>query len=135
MEVEGIPDPRVAGAVSSYFETLSARTEPAWLTLFADDAVIHDPVGSLPAEGRGALAEVWKVLQGPFEKLVLDPLHTFYGGNGAAVKWTGRGRGITGREVEFEGITVFEVNDEGRIHTLMSYWDPAAMLIELAGTD
>ncbi|MEE8311131.1 MAG: nuclear transport factor 2 family protein [Candidatus Binatia bacterium] len=133
--VEGVPDPRVAGAVSSYFEAISTRAEPAWLALFADDAVVHDPVGSSPAEGRAALAEVWRMLQVPFEKLVLDPVHTFYGGNGAAVKWTGHGHGITGQEVEFEGISIFEVNLDGRIQTLMSYWDPAAMMIELAETD
>ena len=133
--MKGLPDPRVAGAVSGYFEAISTRAESAWLTLFADDAVIHDPVGSIPAEGRAALANVWKMLQTSFESLILDPVHTFHGGNGAAVKWTGHGRGITGAEVEFEGISIFEVNSDGRIQTLMSYWDPAAMMIELADAD
>lgn len=133
--MEGVPDPRVAGAVCGYFAAISTSAESIWLALFADDAVVHDPVGSIPAEGRAALPEVWRMLHVPFEKLVLDPERTFYGGNGAAVKWTGRGQGITGREVEFEGISIFEVNLEGDIQTLMSYWDPAAMLIELAGTD
>ena len=31
------------------------------------------------------------------------------------------------------GITVFEVDSDGRIQTVMSYWDPAAVLISLAG--
>ena len=30
---------------------------------------------------------------------------------------------------------MFEVDDEGRIQTVMSYWDPAAVLIDLAGMD
>ena len=35
----------------------------------------------------------------------------------------------------FEGITVFEISDEGKIQALMAYWDPAAMIMELAGDE
>ena len=132
--VDPVADPRVAATVMAYFESLSANCESDWLTLFADDAVIHDPVGSVPAEGANALTEVWKMVHVSFESISLEPVHTFYGGNGAAVKWDGRGRGSTGNEVRFEGISVFEVADDGRIQTLMTYWDPAAMMIELAET-
>lgn len=131
--VDPVADPRVAVTVGAYFDSLSTNREAAWLALFADDAVIHDPVGSLPAEGRAALAEVWRMLHVSFQSIAVEPVHTFYGGNGAAVKWTARGCGLTGNEVRFEGISVFEVGDDGRIQTMMSYWDPAAMMIELAG--
>ena len=130
--VEGIPDPRVAGPVAAYFDSITGGAQAAWAALFADDAVVHDPVGSVPAEGRGALDEIWKMLHVSFEKLEITAVHTFYGGNGAAVKWTACGLASTGREQEFEGISIFEVNEGGKIQTLMSYWDPAAMLIALA---
>jgi len=130
--VEGLPDPRIAAAVGAYFDLLNAGQEAAWLALFADDAVVHDPVGSLPAEGRAAMPEVWRMLHVAFERVTLEAVHTFYGGNGAAVKWSGRGRSPQGREVEFEGISVFEISEGGKVQTLMTYWDPARMMIELA---
>ena len=52
-------------------------------------------------------------------------------GNGAAVKWTGHGTSTSGREVNFEGIDIFEVNDDGKIQTVRAYWNPAEMIAQL----
>ena len=59
--------------------------------------------------------------------------HIFLSGNRAAVKFTGRGTGKNGRQVIFEGIDVFEINQEGKIQTMWGYWDPAAMMAQLQG--
>ena len=132
--VDELNDPRVTATVDEYFAALSAGDEGRWLALFADDAICHQPVGSVPAEGRSGLREVWKMLTGPFKRLVLAQDSVFQAGTGAAVKWTGCGRGVNNREVTFEGIAVFEVGSDGKIQTIMAYWDPAAMLIDLAGS-
>jgi len=52
-------------------------------------------------------------------------------GNGAAVRWSGRGLSRQGRKVHFEGIDVFEVNEAGKIQTLHAYWNPAEMVAQL----
>ena len=52
-------------------------------------------------------------------------------GNGAAVKWTGRGVSKAGRKVQFEGIDVFEINEAGKIQTVHAYWNPAEMVAQL----
>ena len=59
--------------------------------------------------------------------------HVFLSGNRVAVKFTGRGTGKNGRAVVFEGIDVFEINQEGKIQTMWGYWNPAAMMAELQG--
>jgi ketosteroid isomerase-like protein len=131
--MEALNDPRVEAAVADYFRTLSSRDKNAWIALFDKNAVVHEPVGATPAEGREGLEQVWQVFTGPFESLTVLVDEVFYSGSGAAARWSARASAGTGRSSDFSGITVFEVDDDGRIQTVMSYWDPAAVLIDLAG--
>jgi steroid delta-isomerase len=131
--MQGIVDSQLVAAVDGYFSALRDRDERRWLAAFADDAVVHDPVGSIAAEGPEGRREVWRVLSSPFKKLIIAEQAAFYSSSGAAVHWSARGTGTNDREVAFEGITVFEFTPDAKIQTLMAYWDPAAMMIELAG--
>ena len=128
-----LADQRVETAIESYFDAISRRDRRAWEALFAADASVHDPVGTVPAEGREGLAEIWTVLSGPFEGLAMHADEIFYAGSGAAVRWKGTATGNKDATFEFGGITVFEVGADGRIQTLMAYWDPADLLIRLSG--
>jgi ketosteroid isomerase-like protein len=133
--MQALIDPRVEVAVSDYFRTLSSRDKSAWMSLFDKSAVLHEPVGATPAEGREGLEQVWHVFTGPFATLTLTTDEVFYSGWGAAARWSGKASAEGGAATDFAGITVFEVDTDGRIQTVMSYWDPAAVLIELAGGD
>lgn len=118
-------------AVADYFAAIRAMDVDGWLSTFAEDAVTNDPVGAPPLNGHAALRQFFEGIAGAFEKVGLFEDQVFINGNEAAVKWTGRGTGKNGREVTFEGIDVFEVNDEGKIKTVRGYWNPAAMMAEL----
>jgi len=133
--MQGLVDQRFVAAVDAYFSAIRDRDEQRWVAGFAEDAVCHDPVGATPAEGRAGLREIWHVLTAPFKKLLIFERAAFYCGSGAAVHWTAQATGLNDREAKFEGITVFEFSPDARIQTLMAYWDPAAMMIELAGED
>lgn len=133
--MQALVDPVVEAAVSGYFRTLSARDRKSWMELFDKDVALHEPVGTTPAEGREGLEQVWQVYTGPFATFTLRSDEVFYSGSGAAARWTARATSSEGRGTEFSGITVFEVDADGRIQTVMSYWDPAAVLIELAGEE
>ena len=56
----------------------------------------------------------------------------FVCGNEVAVRWTGvamlRSKPT---EVTFEGASVFEVNDDGLIQSIRSYWDKKALMSRL----
>jgi hypothetical protein len=39
----------------------------------------------------------------------------------------------SGRHTTSEGISVFEINDMGKIQKISSYWDEAAMMMKLKG--
>ena len=121
----------VAHTIKEYFSALRAMDEKAWVNTFAVDAVSYDPVGTPAIEGHVKLAEFFQTIMAAFKKVGLTEDDVFIAGDGAAVKWTGRGTSKAGKDVKFEGIDVFEFNDAGKIQTLRAYWNPAEMVAQL----
>lgn len=121
----------ISKAVKEYFAALRAMDKEAWVRTFDEDAVTHDPVGAPPTRGHQRLAEFFETITTAFKEVGLTEDQVFIAGSGAAVKWTGRGKSKQGRDVRFEGIDVFEVNEAGKIQTLHAYWNPAEMVAQL----
>ena len=121
----------VSQAVRAYFAAIRAMNEQAWIDTFAEDAVSHDPVGAPPMVGHQSLREFFQTITGAFKEVGLTEDEIFIAGNGAAVKWSGRGISKQGNKARFEGIDVFEVNEAGKIQTLHAYWNPAEMMSQL----
>ena len=120
-------------AVADYFAAIRAMDLEAWIATFAPDAISYDPVGTAPHCGHEALRQFFQGIAGAFEQVGLTEDQVFIAGGEAAVKWTGRGVGKNGRAVTFEGIDIIEVNSQGKIQTVRSYWNPAALMAELQG--
>lgn len=121
----------VSLAVRNYFAAIRAADPQAWIDTFAEDAVSHDPMGAPPIVGHEKLAEFFQSITSAFKEVGLTEKEVFVAGGGAAVKWTGRGISQAGRKVHFEGIDVFELNEDGKIQTLRAYWNPAEMMAQL----
>jgi len=121
----------ISKTVKNYFAAIRAMDQKAWINTFAEDAVSHDPVGAPPIVGHEKLGEFFQAIMAPFKKVGLTENDVFVAGNGAAVKWTGRGVSQAGRDVHFEGIDIIEVNEAGKIQTLHAYWNPAEMTAQL----
>ena len=121
----------VSQAVRAYFAAIRAMDEQTWVNTFAEDAVSHDPVGAPPIVGHQKLAEFFQTITAAFKEVGLTEDEIFIAGNGAAVKWSGRGTSKRGHKAHFEGIDVFEVNEAGKIQTLHAYWNPAEMIAQL----
>ena len=126
-----MPPEIISVAIKAYFAALRAMDERAWVNTFAEDAVTYDPVGAPPTRGHQRLAEFFQTITAAFKEVGLTEDQIFIAGNGAAVKWTGRGTSQAGRKVQFEGIDVFEINEAGKIQTLHAYWNPAEMVAQL----
>ncbi|MEP7336294.1 MAG: nuclear transport factor 2 family protein [Acidobacteriota bacterium] len=118
--------------IHNYFTAISTLNCEAWLNTFAADAVSHEP-GNPPLAGHEALRAFFNGVAGGFETIEMKPDQIFAVGNEAGVKWSARGTGKNGRQVAFEGVDVFAVNDAGKIQLIKAYWDPAAMMAELMG--
>ncbi|BAT54812.1 steroid delta-5-3-ketosteroid isomerase [Nostoc sp. NIES-3756] len=117
--------------VAAYFDNIAAMNPEGWIDNFAEDAVSHDPVGEPPAKVHEGYRQFIGQLQAVFEKLEATTEHIFIAANEAAVKWTMAGVSKSGKSVKFEGITIFEVNPEGKIQTTRAYWSPAQMIAQL----
>ena len=103
----------------------------AFANTFAEDGTTYDPVGSEGVTGREAIREFLSSICANFKSVTLTEDSIFVAGNGAAVKWTGKGTSKNGKNVNFEGIDVFELNADGKIQTVRAYWNPAEMIAQL----
>lgn len=121
----------ISKAVKAYFEAIRAGDIPAILRTFTEDAITHDPVGAPANHGHQKIDEFFQTVTAAFKEVGLTEDQVFIAGNGAAVKWTGRGISKQGRDVKFEGIDVFEIAENGKIHRLYAYWNPAEMVAQL----
>lgn len=130
MSAEIAPD-KISRAVRAYFLAIRAMDADAFANTFAEDGTTYDPVSSPGITGRDAIREFLQSICKNFKTVGLTEDFVFVAGNGAAVKWTGHGTSINGSEVNFEGIDVFEVNDDGKIQTVRAYWNPAEMIAQL----
>lgn len=126
-----MPTDVIEKVVSDYFAATRTMSMEDWIDTFADNAISYDPVGGPPLEGHDSLRQFFQGITQAFETVGLTEDKVFISGNGAAVMWTGRGVGKNGREITFEGIDVFEVNEKGKIQRLWAYWNPAAMMAQL----
>jgi steroid delta-isomerase len=118
----------LASVISRFYASIRANNVEEWVALFAPDATVADPVGTPVHRGRDQARAFLKGILEQFEIFGIVENDVYYVPKGAAAKWTGIGRGKNGRDVTFEGIDVFEVNDNGLIKALSAYWNAGPVL-------
>ena len=119
--------------LKSYFDSMSAMDSDGWKEIFAQDALIYDPVGNPPKNVAEDIDKIFSLISGFFEKLELSQDNVFIAGNSAAVKWTMNVLAKNKRNATTDGISIFEINDAGKIQKVSSYWDEAGMMAKLKG--
>lgn len=120
--------------LGDYYAATRSLDVNQWLDTFAPDAIACEPVGSTPLENREARYEFFLGISDYFETVGLTEEFVKVIDNEAAVKWRGQGVGKTGKTVTFEGIDVFEFNNNAQITSVRAYWDPLAVIAELQAT-
>ena len=128
---EQVEPDKISRAVRGYFLAIRAMDADAFANAFAEDGTTCDPMGAPPITGRAGLREFFQSICKNFKSVALTEDSVFVAGNGAGVKWTGHGTSVNGKEVNFEGIDVFEINHDGKIQSLWAYWNPAEMIAQL----
>lgn len=121
----------IKSVIANYYAAIREANEDAWLSTFAEDAVSHDPVGAPPHEGHEGLSHFFQGIDAQFEQALITEQEIFVAENGVAVKWTGEGTCKNRVEVNFEGIDVFEFNNDGTIQNFWAYWDLAPVMAKL----
>ncbi|NQZ96920.1 MAG: nuclear transport factor 2 family protein [Myxococcales bacterium] len=127
-----VSEQQVREVVGAYFSSLRTMDVDRLQELFDEDALSWDPVGSPPMRVCDKSTNYFRALSNIFEKMSLTEDDIFVCGNEVAVRWTGvamlRSKPT---EVTFEGASVFEVNDDGLIQSIRSYWDKKALMSRL----
>lgn len=110
-------------------DAVTARDKEAWLSVFADDAIVEDPIGPSPFDpegkghrGRDAIAAFWDKTIALTDKLEFNFVDTFACGNEEA----NVGSIVTtmaGHQITTEGVFTYRVNDEGKLVALRAFWE------------
>ena len=112
-------------------EYAMAKNKEAWLDLYADDAVIMDPVGVSPLDptglgqrGKEAISQFWDMVIAPGEMdFRVQSSHPAGDECANVVKLTNKMPG--GIEINVHMVAVYTANDEGKITSLKAYWEYA----------
>jgi steroid delta-isomerase len=105
------------------------KAKDEWLALFADDAIIEDPVGVsvLDPEGKGywgknEISAFWDRNIGP-NTVRFDIHHSYAAGNEVANTGTITTTLQNGMKATVEGTFVYKVNEAGKLVSLRAFWE------------
>jgi steroid delta-isomerase len=109
---------------------VTRRAKEEWLALFAEDAVVEDPVGRSMFDetgdghrGPAAIAAFWDKTIGITERMEFDIRDSFAAGNEVANVGTITAFLPGGSVVDTEGVFVYRVNDDGLVVSLRAFWE------------
>lgn len=111
-------------------DAVSRGAKDEWLALFADDAVVEDPVGVSMFDptgeghrGRAAIAAFWDLTIGNAERIEFEIRDSFAAGDEVANVGTISSYLPGGNRVDAEGVFVYRVNGDGQIVSLRAFWE------------
>jgi steroid delta-isomerase len=119
-------------------QAVQAKTKAAWLELFADDAIIEDPVGTSPLDPEGK-GHVGKAAIGAFwdqniaaNQIAFDIRHSYACGNEVANVGVVTTTLPAGMRAQAEGVFVYKVNAAGKLVSLRAFWEFEKMMASLS---
>ncbi|WP_121254370.1 nuclear transport factor 2 family protein [Nocardioides ferulae] len=113
-----------------------------WLTVYAEDAVIEDPVGPsmFDPEGRGhrghdGIRAFWELAIAPISsfRFVIHDSHA--NGNTCANVGTITTSFSDGSEVDTDLVMVYTVHPDGRVASMRAYWEPERAMATMRRPD
>ncbi len=124
-----------AGAES--LAAVRAKNKTAWLDLFADDALIQDPVGVSPLDpsglghrGKDAIGRFWDAVIAPGQ-LETKIRESYPAGDECANVATFVNHLPNGLKIATDLVVVYRVDARGRIVSLKAYWEYAKIAEQL----
>ena len=137
--MEGYPSHPARDTAMRSMQAVEAGDRETWLGLFADDAVVEDPIGpsAFDPEGKGhrgadAIAAFWDnvISQAPVRFAIRE---SYAAGNECANVGTVSIHLPDGSRAIVEGVYTYRLDEAGRVAALRAYWEEQAMRIEPPG--
>jgi len=105
------------------------RSKEEWLSLFADDAIVEDPVGPSPLDQEGKGHRGKEAISTFFDRNIapsgrkFEIKDSFACGQEVANVGTIHLSLPDGSEGRTDGVFLYKVNDEGKIVSLRAFWE------------
>ncbi len=117
-------------ASQASYAAVVAKDKERWLSLFADDAVLEDPVGpsffdpeGAGHRGKAAIAAFWDVAIAPVVEFTFTIRDSFAGGNSCANVGTFSTLLEDGTRADTDLVAVYRLDDDGRIRSMCALWE------------
>lgn len=112
-----------SATVSAFWDAVARRDIDAYLSLFTEGAVAHDPVNkpalATPEARRAHMQGIFDML--PTLLATVD--FSTHCGDRTATKWTVTGKTAEGQSVTLEGVDIIHHAADGRIAEMWGYFD------------
>lgn len=112
------------------YDAVVRKAKDEWLTFFADDAVLEDPVGPSFFDptgeghrGKDAIAAFWDMAIAPVEEFTFTIRDSFAGGNACANVGTFSTVLADGTRADTDLVTVYRLDEDGRIASMSAHWE------------
>jgi steroid delta-isomerase len=118
-----------ASALSARYASEGKKT--AWLELYAEDAILEDPIGISPLDpsglghrGREAMSRFWDLVMGP-GKMRYAIRESYPSGDECANVWTLTNTLPGNVDVTVDLVSIYKVNALGKLTAMRAYWSYA----------
>jgi ketosteroid isomerase-like protein len=115
-------DADVPGSVLAYFDAINGEAWERLAELWSGGSVLR-AVGTRPRTGRMEIVDYFRQAFAPWATHADVPTRFIVAGPTVVVEITFTGETQTGRALEFEALDVFEVNDDGTLASLTTWYD------------
>lgn len=141
--MSGKKHPAVEANARSIEYAMSGNKD-GWLALYAEDAVVHDPVGKSPMDpsgeghrGKAAIEQFWDATIGPANLNIQVEKRWISGDHCCCVAQVARNDLGNGKYTDVDMLCVYEVNDEGLLTRMAAHWnwDDIVSQLQALGTD
>ena len=110
-------------------QAVRQKARQAWIDLFADEAIIEDPVGVSPLDpegkghrGKAAIAAFWDANIAP-NTIEFDIWHSYACGSEVANVGKITTTMPNGMQAVAEGVFMYKVNAAGKLLSLRAFWE------------
>ena len=123
-----LDDAHIAKVLQDYVDGVSGDDVENIIALFAEDAVVEDPIGTEPHVGHDALRTFYQATIDAVEKMVLEGNPRVRDNYGAcAMRAYPKGMDL---KLAMETLDVMEFNEQGKITRMTAYWGDSNVVNE-----
>lgn len=121
-------------------EKREAGSIAGMVEMFADDAELvnsmmqHGPAKGMRC-GRGEIEQFWREYSESFRNIASEFNDVTTSDHSAGLFWQASGADKTGRPVQYEGVSLLELDDSGKIARFKAYFDSRQLERPQAGQD